>query len=221
MPVMPLFAPSRILLIRHATIDGLDRIVGRTTGVTLNAVGVVEAEALAGWSAQAPLSAILCSPQPRALQTALAVARPHHLVPEPRPEFDEVDFGAWTGRAFSELSADPVWQMFNQDRCRAAAPAGESMRGVLERVTDGLAGASQTAAGEPIAIVTHAEIIRCALIAAFDLSLDDWPRFQPAPASISTLAVNRCGVRSLSVDVLDPLCGPDSERDIRSIRCPV
>jgi broad specificity phosphatase PhoE len=57
------------------------------------------------------------------------------------------------------------------------------------------------AAGQPVIIVTHAEIIRCALITAFELSLSDWVHLQPDPASLTILRANRSGALSAAVNL--------------------
>jgi ribonuclease H / adenosylcobalamin/alpha-ribazole phosphatase len=216
-----LYAPSRLLLVRHGTIDGLSALVGRTPDVALNAQGRIEVAALGSSMSGTPLWALFTSPQPRAVQTAQAIGEARGLSPQVAPEFDEIDFGAWTGSSFLELATDERWRAFNQDRLSAAAPGGETMVQVLERVRGGLRRISALAKGRPIAIVTHAEIIRCAVIAAFGLSLNDWTHLQPAPASVTRLFVDASGTCSASLSQAESISPAGKNRTLGSSAVPL
>src|SRR3954452_5213625 len=88
---------AQLLFVRHGSIDGMrERLLGRGSGITLNADGEQEAAAVSTALAGVPLHAIRTSPQPRALQTAHAIATRHRCVVEQAMAFDEVDFGRWT-----------------------------------------------------------------------------------------------------------------------------
>ena len=94
------------LLVRHAAHDWLGRgIPGRLPGVALNAQGRVQAEALAERLLAADIGAIYSSPQLRARETAAPLAARLRLQVGLAGEFDEVDFGDWTGPEFDTLYA--------------------------------------------------------------------------------------------------------------------
>ena len=161
------------LLIRHGHADAVEGwLSGRRDGVALSAQGRAEAERLRQALRWTPLSAVYSSPLGHAVETAQPLARDRGLDVEVRPALTDVDFGDWTGRAMDELATDPAWQSFNRDRTRSCPPRGEALALVQQRIVDELMKLARTHAGETIAIVTHAEPIRCALAAFGGSSLD-------------------------------------------------
>lgn len=178
---------SICLLARHGSHDVLDRVlVGRMTGVGLNAKGREEAVSVAERAQRLGVTQIQSSPQRRAIETAACVSERLGLSVEVCPALDEVDFGVWTGRTFDELSCDHRWRRWNESRCVARAPAGESMREVQVRVLAHLAKASAIPQRR-ILMVTHAEVIRAAALSMMTLSLDAWQRIDVPPGSITRI----------------------------------
>lgn len=185
-----------MLLVRHASHDRLGRVLcGRMGGVTLSEQGRREAEALGRRLAGRDLAAIYSSPLERTRETAQALAAPHGLAPEVDPDLDEVDVGAWAGRAFDELSGEPGWDLWNRARATARAPGGEAMADVQARVARCLERLRRRHAGQTVAAVSHGDVIKAAVAAALGLSLDGLHRFEIAPASVSTLVVGDWGMK--------------------------
>ena len=189
------------LLIRHGLSDAVGRwLAGRREGVPLNPAGRQQAEQLSAALRWAPLTAIYTSPLERAVDTARPIARVHELTVETREALTEMDFGAWTGKSFAELSASPDWQAFNSDRCHACPPGGEPLVEVQRRIVEELVGLSRQHAGQVIAVVTHAELIRCAIASFEGCSLDDVRALEISPAHVSTVGIAAGVRRVLSID---------------------
>ena len=190
------------LLIRHGQCDAVGRwLAGRRPGITLNAAGRREAEQLSEALRWLPITAVYSSPLERALETAKPLARDHGLAVKTRGALTDVDFGEWTGMTFEELDRIPEWHAFNRDRCHGCPPGGESLANAQRRVVDELMHLSCTHPGEIVAIVTHAEPIRCA-IAAFDCrSLDDVVAVEISPAHVSTVGMGAKLRRVLSINM--------------------
>jgi probable phosphoglycerate mutase len=190
------------LLIRHGHSDAVGRwLAGRREGIPLNAAGRREAEELSEALRWLPITAIYTSPLERAVDTAQPLARDHGLSIKTRAALTDIDFGEWTGKSLDELASLPAWQAFNQDRCHACAPGGEPLVEVQRRVVDELIELSRTHPGEMVAIITHAEPIRCA-IAAFDCrSLDDVLAVEITPGHVSTVGVGPKLRRVLSINM--------------------
>jgi probable phosphoglycerate mutase len=181
-------SPIRLLLIRHAAVPESDvRLHARTPNIALSAEGRDQASDLAGALASWPIHAIYSSPQARARETARAVARPHARAVSVSPFFDELDAGRWTGLTFAALSADPAWTTYNAARSTAGCPGGESALEVCTRVRQGLIWLARRHPGRAVAVVTHAEVIRTAVLDALGLSLDDWTHVPIDPASVTIL----------------------------------
>lgn len=182
--------PAWILLIRHASTDAVGAVLaGRREGESLNVEGRAEALALAQALEQVQVACVYTSPRDRALETAAAVAKTHGVSPIILPELDEIDYGAWTGRALSDLNLDPSWRAFNASREVAGAPGGERLFDVRGRARALLERVRTWHAGETVVAITHAEIVRVALAEATGMSLDAAARFAIHPASISSFAL--------------------------------
>ena len=99
-----------LLLIRHAANDWADKkLAGWTPGVSLNAEGCAQVEALVKRLAEVPLAAVYSSPLERTMETARPVAEAHGLTVRVREALGEVRFGEWTGRALEELWKVEMW----------------------------------------------------------------------------------------------------------------
>ena len=178
------------LLVRHAAHDLVDRIlVGRMKGVSLGETGRQQAADLARWLGRLSITSVQSSPRERAVETAEAIAQRANLPVEICSALDEVDFGLWTGRAFAELAEDPRWAEWNRDRARARPPGGESMAEAQARIVALLRHVQATHRSGRVVMVTHAEIIRCAVLHCLSRSLDEWPRIEVPTASVAELEV--------------------------------
>jgi len=185
---------SIVLLIRHASFDGLARrLVGRSDGVSLNEKGLHEAQLLASRLALLPVAAVYSSPRERARETAAAIAEPLRLPVHTMVELDEIDYGQWTGRSFSELRDCEDWQSFNAHRTTGQIPGGESMCEFAGRVRRAIGNFSEAHWGPCLAAVTHADWIRAAGACCTRLTLDDWKSFAVDPASVSAIHLQASG----------------------------
>jgi broad specificity phosphatase PhoE len=189
------------LLVRHAAHDLLDRVLaGRMDGIPLSTAGRQQAAELARRLSPLRLTGVQSSPRERAAETAAIIAEEAGLPLEISPALDEIDFGAWTGRSFAALAQDPSWRRWNEQRETSRPPGGESMVEAQERL---LAHIAHVNASEPkcrVVMVTHAEIIRSAVLNARSLPLEAWPHIEVAPASVTILAV-RSGARRAPGDI--------------------
>jgi probable phosphoglycerate mutase len=192
--------PTTIHLIRHGHHALLGRILcGRMPGVELDARGRSEIAACAERLAPAP-SIIQSSPQPRALQSAKILANRFNLAVEPVAGIDEIDLGDWTARSFDELDRDPAWQVWNAHRGSGRPPGGESMRELQTRVVGYIDQLCRERTGSTIAVVSHAEPIRAAVLHYGGIQLDDFLSVEIDPASITTLVEGAAGVQLSSIN---------------------
>ncbi len=188
---------ASILLIRHAAHSHLGSILsGRTPGIALSETGRTQADLLAGALANEPIDCLQSSPVQRACETAAAIAARHPgLAVEPCTALDELDFGDWSGRAFTELAGDARWSGWNTQRSTARAPGGESMAEAQERAWAHVQAMAAARPGARIAMVSHCDVIRALVARVLDLSLDHLLRFDIDPASVTRLAVGSWGAK--------------------------
>jgi probable phosphoglycerate mutase len=181
---------TTFFLVRHATHALVDRVlVGRMGGVPLDARGQQQARDLGQQLCQERLTGIQSSPRERALETARAIGVRTRLPIEISDEVDEIDVGGWTGLSFEELASLPDWHCWNTMRGTARPPDGESMAELQARVVRHLEKVHAKYPYGRIAIVTHAEVVRAAILHYLGLSLDQFFRIEVRPATVSILVL--------------------------------
>ncbi len=193
------------LLIRHGSHDYLTKgIAGWLPGVRINARGREEAGRLADSLAGAGIQALYSSPLDRTMETAECISRRLSLPIHVEEAFGEVRFGEWTGWTLEELERDPRWLEFNRFRSGVRAPGGESLLEVQARVIDGMERIRRRHTGSVVAIVSHGDVIKAALMYWLGMPLDFLERFEIGPASVSVVRVEEWGVRVLRINAAAP-----------------
>ena len=181
---------TTFLLIRHASHDLLgNTLAGRAPDVHLNARGKLESERLADRVSHLPIRAIYTGPLERSQESAWPLAMRFMLELRVHEGFDEIDFGEWTRKTFEELEPNPEWQEWNTRRGAASATGGESMLRVQERVVQTLNHLSQEHADEHIAVISHGDVIKEALLQYLGTPLDRIHQLEVSPASVTILSV--------------------------------
>ena len=179
---------TRLLLVRHGLTDAVGTtLAGRQPGWRLNAGGRAQVRRLAEALARAPLQAVYTSPLERARETADAIGERQRLVPRLRPGLIEVDYGAWTGRTFTELSAAPEWERFNRHRGLVRVPGGELLVEVQARIAGELEALAAAHRGATVALVSHGDVIKSAIAHCLGMPLDLLMRVEVHPASVSII----------------------------------
>jgi len=187
-------------ILRHGErIDGRV-LAGRTPGIGLTERGCAEIAAVAEWLAVADIAAIYASPLQRTRESAEIVAARLGLPIAFRDTLIELDFGEWTGKTFDEIRSDPRWPPWNTRRSLSRIPGGETMQEVQQRVVETLLDIAEDQPDEAVAVVSHGDVIRAALLFALGMPLDFYNRIEVAQGSLSTLRIDRAGVRVISIN---------------------
>ena len=174
------------LLIRHADTTAIGQVLwGRKPGLPLSAAGMEQAGRLATRLARVPL----------------AVA--HRLPIVEADALDEVDFGDWSGLRFEELDQRPDWRAFNADRASAHAPNGERLAGVQSRIVSRLGQLASQHGDDTVALISHADVIRSAILHYLGMPLDAFGRIEVSPASITAMALQDGSATFLSINEPD------------------
>jgi len=191
---------ATILLVRHAAHAELGRVLSGRGDVPLSPAGRTQALQLAERLGRRPLDAVHTSPVRRAHETATTIAKAAGLAAHVAPPLTEIDFGEWSGRGFAELAADPRWDEWNMRRAHGAAPGGETMRGVQQRVLAHLRSVAREAAGKVVAMVSHADVIRAGVAGVLGLPLGRMLGFDIDPASVTCIAAGSWGERIVTLN---------------------
>lgn len=173
---------------RHAAHElPSDVLVGRKQGVNLSAEGRADAARLARRLAAESVDAVYTSPRERAHQTAEVIANAHAIHTTVTAGLDELDYGGWTGRSFAELEQDERWTEWNSTRSTARPPDGESMVEVQRRIVAELRAVHEGRPCGTVAMVTHADVIRAALLFYLEMSPDLSLRLQIDAGSLTII----------------------------------
>jgi probable phosphoglycerate mutase len=194
------------LLLRHADTPAVGRVLwGRAPGLHLSATGVRQARALPARLEHWPIGAIYSSPRERARETAAPLSAARRLPVVAIEGLDEVDFGEWSGRAFAELDQLAEWRLFNADREHGGAPGGERIAQAQARIVSELARLAVLHPADTIAVFSHAEVIRCAVLHYLGMPLGAFQRIEIAPASVTALVLDGGPPRFLAIGGSDDL----------------
>ena len=174
-----------IYLVRHGTHDEIGKRLSGRSEIPLNARGHSEAEMLAERLERIPIASIHSSPRRRAFETAQPIAARRGLAVHVAPALDEIDFGAFAGRAFALLDGESDWTRWNAERDSFRCPGGETMAEVVARAEAYLAGLAP--ASRPALCVTHCDVIRGLAAARLRLGFERMLTLDCGPASVTIL----------------------------------
>lgn len=183
---------TQIFLIRHAVNDYVKtgRLAGWIPGVRLNEEGQRQAAALGQRLAALKLHALYASPLERTMETAQAIAAHHEgLAVQENAAIGEVRYGDWEGQRIADLRGRKMWGLVQEYPSRAYFPNGETMRGVQLRIIEEIERLTALHAGQTIALVFHADLIKMALAHYLGMHLDQFQRIVISPASISVVSL--------------------------------
>jgi len=171
---------ARLILICHASTDAV-RKAAFPTDEPLDDRGRTTASALARHLPRA--DCCWTSPELRARQTAEAL----QLEATALPNLHDCDYGAWSGRTFEAvLGQDPDAVSTWLDDPAATPHGGESILSLMHRVAGWLAG--ERAPQRQSIVVTHATIIRAAIVHAIEAEPKSFWRIDIAPLSVTRLS---------------------------------
>jgi broad specificity phosphatase PhoE len=175
---------AAIYLARHGSHALVDQVLlGRSDPIGLSEKGRGEAWAAAAILKDADIGWVQSSPRRRCRETAMLIATELGVPLSIETALDELDYGRWTGERFETLEQDEHWNRWNQSRGSVRPPAGESAVQAQSRILDHVAKQARSTL-PAILMVTHAELIRCLLLAQRGLGLDDWHRIAVPPGSV-------------------------------------
>jgi len=191
---------NRITLIAHATTRDLrSATFGGDDG--LDDIGRASARRLAGSLGR--VDHCWTSPALRARETAELLG----LTPTVDQRLRDCDYGRWTGLKFQQVLLKEPRKLVSWIRNPNAAPhGGESIPEVLERVTAWMREPSQ-AKGHTVA-VTHAAVIRAAIVHVLEAGLPSFWRVDVTPLSQTDLRTNGRRWVLRSIGPIPPVANP-------------
>jgi len=162
----------RVYVARHGetTWNVAGRYQGRLES-ELTALGMRQADALAGAMSAVPVGRVVSSPLRRCVETARPTAERLNLRVETDERLIEIAHGTWEGRLRDELAAnDPErYRAWRHDPAHVQFENGESLADVLARWREF---AASFRPSHPTLVVTHDAVVRVAILAATGRGLD-------------------------------------------------
>lgn len=151
--------------------------------------GKAQAAALAFWLGKESPELLLSSTADRVTGTAETIAAALGLPIQLLPGLDEQSVGEWEGRSYLEIkkSEPDVYKKWCEDPIRNRAPGGESILDVFERVKRDIGNLILENQGKKIVLVTHAGVLRSALVDALGMPIDNFWRLAVPTGSVSKI----------------------------------
>lgn len=192
---------TRFYLIRHGEKASPPQILSsRTPGIHLTDLGRRQAEAIAQRLGGEAVHRLYSSPMERAQETAAPLARLKQLPVEILEGLHECEFGDWTNQSVDALKAAPSWGPFNTFRSGTRAPGGEWMLEVQARFVGEMLRLRDRFPDQSMALFSHGDPIRSALMYFTGTPLDFWERFEISIGSITVIDLTLYGVKIARVN---------------------
>jgi probable phosphoglycerate mutase len=184
----------RLYLIRHAvTAETGRKLSSKDPKIPLSAAGQQMAAALAEHLSSVELQAIYTSPMTRCRQTIAPLAAARGIPIRSDKAFVEADYGTWLGRPLASVFKLKAWSNLMATPSRFRFPEGDTLREVQQRAVAAVERLAETHQGQPVAVGSHADIIRGILAHYLGSPLDLIHRINISPASVSIVELHKSG----------------------------
>ncbi|MCQ2417957.1 MAG: histidine phosphatase family protein [Oscillospiraceae bacterium] len=154
---------TRIYLVRHAEAEGnVKEFFQGNIDTQLTEKGTQQLECLSARFKDVPFEAVYASPLRRAILTAEAVNRYHHLPLSPEYELREINGGRWEGKKWADFpSLNPEQYLhWTNDMWHFCAPDGEAMTEVYDRMIQVMGRIARENEGRTVAVISHGCAVR-------------------------------------------------------------
>ena len=181
---------TTVFLIRHGVTDWHQerRVLGHRD-VALNSEGITQSQRVAEALRGVAIGEVISSPMLRAVQTAEILAEQCGIEIARDPRLADFRVGKWEGMAYDDVARSPEYQRFVADPMAERIPGGEDLGQIRDRAIAAVEQAiADTPAGESVAIITHAGIVRVVLAHYLGSNLANYHRLRVSPGSISILS---------------------------------
>ena len=196
---------TTVYLVRHGRTPANEKgiLAGRTKGVFLDELGVLQAETLAKTLENIEFKKILVSPMERCQQTAKIL---NQFSKKPiKPNIDagisECDYGDWSNKKLSTLRKKPLWKNVQERPSVVEFPNGEKMSSMLDRMKSTIFdNSSKLKNDDNLLVVSHGDPIRSFIADILGIHLDNFQRITIDPCSLSIVRIVQGNIQVVSVN---------------------
>ena len=196
---------TTVYLVRHGRTPANEKgiLAGRTKGVFLDELGVLQAETLAKTLENIEFKKIIVSPMERCQQTAKILNQSSKKPTKPNIEsgISECDYGDWSNKKLSALRKKPLWINIQERPSVVEFPNGEKMSNMLDRMkTTIFENAQKLKNEENLLVVSHGDPIRSFIADSLGIHLDNFQRITIDPCSLSIVRIVDGNVQVITVN---------------------
>lgn len=196
---------TTVYLVRHGRTPANEKgiLAGRTKGVFLDELGVLQAETLARTLENIEFKKIIVSPMERCQQTARILNQLSKYPSKPNIDsgINECDYGDWSNKKLSTLRRKPLWKNIQERPSGVQFPKGEKMSSMLDRMkTTIFENAAKLKNDDNMLVVSHGDPIRSFIADSLGIHLDNFQRITIDPCSLSIVRITQGNVQVVSVN---------------------
>lgn len=196
---------TTVYLVRHGRTPANEKgiLAGRTKGVFLDDLGVLQAETLAKTIEKIEFKKIIVSPMERCQQTAKILNQfsKNPLKPNIDSGISECDYGDWSNKKLSTLRRKPLWKNVQERPSGVQFPNGEKMSDMLDRMKSTIfENASKLKDQDNMLVVSHGDPIRSFIADSLGIHLDNFQRITIDPCSLSIVRITQGNIQVVSVN---------------------
>ena len=176
-----------IYLLRHAeSLANEKGILAGRSDVGLSERGKSQSQSLAKTLKDLEIDRIVISPIKRCSETISPfVSLRKNTSYEVMEDFQEMDYGNWSGKRLKFLSLKRDWRKVQNTPEEFTFPNGESFLDAWGRVSRGMKSLSTRYPKSKILVVTHGDIIKMAIAHTLGADLKSFQKIRVEPASLS------------------------------------
>lgn len=183
---------KQLYFIRHGETDNNKNqlLQGRKINASINDKGKEQAKAVAHALKDIPVQKVITSSLTRTIETAEPLTNLKKLEAEKYEELDEMSFGEWEGKPFSEVMDQimAVQEKWISGDTGTKIPGGESPVEVFERAGRKVLEILDSSEEEHIAFMLHGRLIRVLLAEFLGLGLKNMHKIQHQNGAINHLS---------------------------------
>lgn len=166
----------------HSTANAKGILAGRLQNISLSEKGLAERDSLFQRVSDAIFDQVISSPLERCVETI----KPFASEPELIDDFQEVDYGSWTGKRMSTLARNKAWREIHKHPASVRFPDGETLPEVQTRALLGLDRHIKSKA-KNVLISTHADVVKVILLHSLGTHLNNIDKISVDNASFSVI----------------------------------
>jgi probable phosphomutase (TIGR03848 family) len=196
---------TTVYLVRHGRTPANEKgiLAGRTKGVFLDELGVLQAETLAKNIENIEFKKVIVSPMERCQQTAKILNQfsKNPIKPSIDSGVNECDYGDWSNKKLSTLRRKPLWKSVQERPSAVEFPNGERMAAMLDRTKLAIfENASKLKNDDNMLVVSHGDPIRSFIADSLGIHLDNFQRITIDPCSLSIVRIVEGNIQVVSVN---------------------